>query len=68
MNPQEYLQYIGNGEVNRYIQNNYQPQFEIDQYSDDELFLMDFMSRTGEVTEDEAVEALQRAKANETLY
>nr|DAR22748.1 MAG TPA: UBA-like domain protein [Caudoviricetes sp.] len=29
---------------------------------------MDFMSRTGEVTEDEAVEALQRAKANETLY
>lgn len=68
MNPQEYLQYIGNGEVNRYIQNNQQPQFEIDQYSDDELFLMDFMSRTGEVTEDEAVEALQRAKANETLY
>ena len=68
MNPQEYLQYIGNEEVNRYIQNNQQPQFEIDQYSDDELFLMDFMSRTGEVTEDEAVEALQRAKANETLY
>ena len=68
MEPAEYLQFIGNGEVQRYIQNNYQPQFEIDQYSDDELFLMDFMSRMGEVTEDEAVEALQRAKANENLY
>nr|DAR42885.1 MAG TPA: hypothetical protein [Caudoviricetes sp.] len=68
MKPAEYLQFIGNGEVQRYIQNNYQPQFEIDQYSDDELFLMDFMSRMGEVTEDEAAEALQRAKTNENLY
>lgn len=68
MDPAEYLQYIGNNQIQNYIQNNYQPQFEIDQYSDDELFLMDFMSRTGEVTEDEAVEALERAKANETLY
>lgn len=68
MEPAEYLQFVGNEGVQRYIQNNYQPQFEIDQYSDDELFLMDFMSRMGEVTEDEAVEALQRAKANENLY
>lgn len=68
MSPAEYLNYIGQGEVQRYIQNNYQPQFEIDQYSDDELFLMDFLSRTGEVTNEEADEALQRAKANETLF
>lgn len=68
MNPAEYLQYVSNNQVQNYIENNYQPQFEIDQYSDDELFLMDFMSRTGEVTEDEAVEALERAKANENLY
>ena len=68
MKPEEYIQFIGNGEVQRYIQNNHQPQFEIDQYSDDELFLMDFMSRMGDVTEDEAVEALQRAKTNENLY
>ena len=68
MSPSEYLQYVGNGEVQRYIQNSQQPQYEIDSYSDDELFLMDFMSRMGEITEDEATEALERAKANEGLY
>ena len=68
MSPSEYLQYVGNGEVQRYIQNSQQPQYEIDSYSDDELFLMDFMSRMGEVTEDEATEALERAKANEGLF
>ncbi len=68
MNPSEYLNYIGNGEVQRYIQNSQEPHYEIDQYSDEELFLMDFMSRMGEVTEDEATEALERAKANESLF
>lgn len=68
MSPAEYLQFIGNGEVQRYIQNSQQPQYEIDSYSDDELFLMDFMSRMGEITEDEATEALERAKANEGLF
>ena len=68
MSPSEYLQFIGNGEVERYIQNSQEPQYEIDEYSDDELFLMDFMSRMGEVTEDEAIEALERAKANEGLF
>lgn len=69
MSPSEYLQFIGKGEVQRYIQNSQQPQYEIDGYSDDELFLMDFMSRMGDqVTEDEATEALERAKANEGLF
>lgn len=68
MTPSEYLQFVGNGEVQRYIQNTQQPQYEIDAYSDDELFLMDFMSRTGDITEDEAMEALEKAKANETLF
>ncbi len=68
MNPAEYLQFIGNEVVQHYIQNSQQPQYEIDAYSDDELFLMDFMSRMGEVTEDEIAEALERAKANEGLF
>ena len=68
MTPSEYLRFIGDGEIKRYIQNSQQPQYEIDSYSDDELFLMDFISRMGEVTEDEATEALERAKANEDLY
>ena len=68
LNPSEYLENIGKQEVERYIQNSEKPQFEVDQYSDEELFLMDFMSRMGEVTEDEATEALDRAKANESLF
>lgn len=68
MSPSEYLQFIGDGVVKNYIQNTQEPQFEIDNYSDEELFLMDFMSRMGEVTEDEAAEALDRAKANDSLF
>lgn len=68
MNPQEYLQYMGKEEVQRYIQNAEQPHYEIDNYTDDELFLMDFMSRMGDITEDEAAEALERAKTNEGLF
>lgn len=68
MSPSEYLQFIGDGVVKNYIQNTQEPQFEIDNYSDEELFLMDFMSRMGDVTEDEATEALERAKANDSLF
>lgn len=68
MTPAEYLQFIGNGEVQRYVQNSQQPYYEIDEYSDDELFLMDLMSRTGDVTEEELTDALEKAKANESLY
>lgn len=41
--------------------------FKVNELSDDELFVTDFMTRTG-VTEEEAFEALDRAKANETLF
>ena len=68
MTPSEYLNYISGNEVQRYIQNNSQPSYEIDQYSDDELYLMDLISRMGDISEDEAREALDRAKANENLY
>lgn len=69
MNPKEYLDYIGKGEVNRYIQNNTAPQqYEIDQYSDDELYVMDLISRMGDLSEDEVIDALEKAKSNENLY
>lgn len=69
LSPAEYIQYMQQEGVNRYLQNsqadNYT--FKVDELSDDELFVTDFMARTG-VTEEEAFEALDRAKANETLY
>lgn len=68
LTPAEYLNYIANNEVQRYVQNAQEPSYEIDQYSDDELYLMDLMSKMGDVTEDEAMDALEKAKSNETLY
>lgn len=69
MSPGEYLHAVQNQAVNTFAQNNTQPQFTVDQYNDDELFVADFMSRMGKnVTEQEALEALDRAKQNQTLF
>ena len=70
MTPAEYLQYVEQQGVNRYIQNNQENayQYTVDQYDDDELFIADFISRMGDVTDEEAQEALERAKSNETLF
>lgn len=69
LTPAEYIQYIQQEGVNRYLQNNQIDSyaFKVDELSDDELFVTDFITRTG-VTEEEAFEALDRAKANETLF
>lgn len=68
LTPTEYLQYVESNGINKYLQENQTPQYTVDQYSDDELFLADFISRMGDVTDEEAQEALTQAKANETLF
>lgn len=70
MTPAEYLEFLQSEGVNSYIQNNQNQEFQyqVDQYSDDELFVFDFISRMGNVTDEEAREALERAKANESLF
>ena len=46
-----------------------QPQYAIDDLSDDELYLLDLESRVGEITDEEAAEALSNAKSqNEELF
>lgn len=40
----------------------------IDQYSDDELYVMDLLSKAEGITEQEALEALNNAKSNESLF
>ena len=64
MTPSEYLNHIHNGgeEVA-------QPQYKIDDLSDDEIYLLDLESRVGELSEDEAAQALAIAKQqSEELY
>ena len=69
MTPAEYIQYIEQSGVNRYIQNSQEDnyQYNVDQYSDDDLYVFDLISRTG-MTVEEAQEALERAKSNEALF
>lgn len=68
LTPAEYLQKLQSDGINSYIQNSQTVQYEVDQMNDDELFIYDYMSRFGDVTEEEAREALDRAKSNETLF
>lgn len=65
----EYIQQIETEGVTRYIQNvqNSQYEYTVDQYTDDELFIADFIERMG-ATEDEAREELERSKSNEALF
>lgn len=72
MSPAEYLNYITQRGVDQYAQNlqgDIQV-YEIDQYSDEDLFMTDLITRMGRenITDDEAREALDRAKSNETLF
>lgn len=69
LTPSEYLQLVEKRGVDRYIQNSQanSETYTIDQYDDDELFVMDLVSRTG-ITEEEAEEVLGRAKVNEEVF
>ena len=70
LTPAEYLQKLQTDGVNNYIQNKQAEmyQYKVDQLNDDELFIYDFISRMGDVTEEEAQEALEKAKTNESLF
>lgn len=69
LSPSEFIQYMQQESITRYLQNNYSNDhiYRVDELSDDELFVTDFIARTG-VTEEEAFEALDRTKANEALF
>lgn len=68
LSPQEYIQYIQKQAVDNYNQNSNQSIYKVDDYTDDEIFVMDLISKSEDITEEEAIEALERAKSNETLY
>ena len=65
----DYNNYIAKQAIENYINGNQQePVYNIDDYSDEELFVMDLQSRIPDITEDEAVEELTNAKNNEELF
>ena len=69
MSPQEYLQYVAQDSINRYAQNA-QDNYSIDQYSDDELYLLDLVQKVGQdnLTEEKALKELEKAKEDKDLF
>ena len=62
LTPTEFLKQIAGQEV------EVTPQYKIDELSDDEVFILDLESRVGEMTDEEAAEALSTAKSNEDFF
>ena len=62
LSPQEYLQQIAGEQV------EITPQYKIDDLSDDEVFLLDLESRVGELSDEEAAQALNTVKTNEEFF
>ncbi len=63
LSPQEYF--------NQVIQENQtivEPQYEIDSLTDDELFMGDLQIRTPDITDEELLDALNKAKENPELF
>ena len=59
LTPQQYIEQF---------QPDQEPQYKIDDLSDDEIYLLDLESRVGELTDDIAAQALANAKQDEELY
>ena len=73
LTPQQYIQAIQQQAAQQALeeyQQGLQPTYEIDSLSDDELFALDLLEKVGEenITDEELKEALEHAKANETLF
>ena len=61
LTPSEYMQQLQGQQV-------VEPQYKIDDLSDDEIYLLDLEDRVGELSDDEAAQALAIAKQNEQLF
>ena len=68
--PEEYLQQVKQHAIQEYLSQNSQPEptYSVDDYTDDELFIYDMQARMPELTEEELTQALDSAKANETVF
>ena len=65
---EDYLDYVRNKAIEDFVAANSEPQYEVDQLSDDELYLLDLKYNFGDITEEEAQQYLEHEKANETLW
>ena len=67
---QDYNNYIAQQAIQRYSQEQTEPEqtYQIDDLSDEELFLVDLKSKIPDLTEEEAMEELDRSQQNQDLF
>jgi hypothetical protein len=67
---EDYNNYIAKKAIEDYLSKNQgnEPLMQVDLISDDELYLMDLKSRISSLSDEEALEELEHAKANTNLY
>lgn len=70
LTPAEYEQYLINQGANNYAQQiaENERRYTIDDLEDDELFILDLQARIEDITDEEALAALEKAKMNEAIY
>lgn len=70
LSPSEYIQDIARRSVNNYIQNAQQNvrEYNVDSYTDDELYVAHLQSTIDGMSDDEAQQALTEAHQNENLF
>jgi hypothetical protein len=69
LTPDEFIQAIkqqGASEYARQLEEN--QKFLIDDLTDDELYILDLQTRIEDITEEEAMAALEKAKTDESLF
>jgi hypothetical protein len=69
MSLREFAEYVQNQAIEQYRQMQDRPDYKINDYSDDEVYMIDYRDRYGEdLTDEEFEAALELAKQNETLF
>lgn len=64
----DYNNYVANEAIRNYTSQNQDVQYSVDDFSDDELYLIDLKTRIPDISEEEAMIELDNAKSNESLY
>lgn len=68
LTPAEYLQAVSNQSVQRYVTNSQQQSYSVDELNDDELYVLDLLSKADNLTDDEAADLLIKARENQGAY
>lgn len=68
LSPTDYLKYVASSAITNYQSAAGTPEYTVDQYTDDELYVADFLTKTQDATPEEAKTALEQAKQNPQIY